>query len=168
MNRRACQTPTKVCHSEAGFTLIELMFASGVMVIGMVMLMGSVVNLSAQTKVAETAVAASHFNTSVLESMRGRGLEDILSYNSAEEEFEVNEGKIYLEGLGYAMMDIWCIVSDPSAGTTRVNLPMSDSEMQSFAATAPNPIEIQIRLSLDRGFGEGEEFKFMTSGLIYY
>lgn len=154
--------------NDAGFTLIELTFTAGIMTVGLVMMMGTVINLSHQSASTELAIAASHFNTSVLESLRGLDEEEVLQFNEDESEFDVNEaGKVHLENLGDVKFEMWCVVKDGNGTVSRLSIPMTDDAMEAMA-TIPNPMEVQVQVSLDKGRGSGNEFKYMTSALIYH
>lgn len=161
----------KITRNDAGLSLIEIMWVAGIMSVGLVMLMGSVIQISAANKAAEATTSATNFNVSVMESMRGRGLEDILKYNEGSAEFVVgNNGEIVLEGVGEATFQLFCVVPPSTPGTAPglVQIPFSDSQYASMSTSMTNPIEVQTQIKLDKGFGSGKEFKFYSSTLLYY
>ena len=159
---------SRVTRNDGGFTLLELMFTAGVMTVGIVMLMGTVVNLSHQSISNERAIMASHFNTSVLETVRGRDLEGILTFNEDNEEFTVQEsGTIWIEELGYVKFQMWIILPNDNGGTQRIEIPMSETARAALGAV-PNPVEVQVRLFSNGGYGSDDKFQYINSALLYY
>lgn len=157
---------------DAGFTMIELMITTGVMVIGLTLLIGAMVTLAAQSKVAEVRVTATNFTTSVIESMRGRGVDGILQFNEGDADLATSGGVIEiegLEGLGTTKIEIWTTVSVTGGSEVQVAIPVSDEVLaELMAAGLANPIEVTARIMIDRGAGTGLEYKFQTSGMIFY
>ena len=152
--------------NNAGLTLIELMFTAGVMTVGLVLLMGAVVNVNAAQRSADLNMRATQFNTSVIESLRGMDSDAILQYNADGSQFAITNNEVLLPGIGRAKFYMWCVVN--TSGTiTRYSIPMSDEALAS-APTMANPMEIQVELYVDKGLGTGKEFKFRTSSLVYH
>ena len=155
-----------IAKNNAGLTLIELMIAAGILTIGLVLLMSSVVNVNATVKSSDVTVRATHFNTSILESLRGRDHDAILQFNSDGSELAISNNVIQLNGIGPAKFYMWCVM-DVSGTTTRYAIPMTDESLAALPAT-PNPMEIQVELHIDRGLGTGKELKYRSSSLVYH
>lgn len=157
----------KIRKNDAGFTLIELVFAAGVMTIGMVLMMQAVISLSHQSKVTDARVAATHFSHSILESMNGRELGDVLQYNANQGEFVLSEnGTVLFQGVGDVTVNVYAVITGGTS-TIRASIPISDADLAKYTAVAPNPIEIQVEILMDAGMGDGNEFKFRTSTFVY-
>ena len=156
--------------NDAGFTLMEIVFTAGVVVTGMVMLMGSAVNVAAQSKVSEMRSQALQFNMSVLESLRGRSQEDLLTFNSDGSELAVNEeGYITLNGLGNAAVAIeYLVPGNQDVENSFVSLPLTEEQMESMDLSAlPNPLEVRVTLSVASG-ANGPVYNFQSSALLGY
>ncbi len=160
---------SKIRRNDVGFTLVELVFAAGVMSIGLVLMMQSVISLSHQSKGTDATVAASHFSHSILESMQDRELQALLQFNADQEEFSFDHenGIVTIDGLGKVNLHIYVLTSS-DAGTSQrvVAIPVTDEEFDKLTGL-PNPVEIQVEMMMDSGMGEGNEFKFRTSTLVY-
>lgn len=156
--------------NNAGFTLMEIVFTAGVIVTGLVMLMGSAVNVAAQSKASEMRSQALQFNMSLLESLRGRSLDGLMQFNNDGSELAVNqEGYINLYGLGNTQVAIeYVLPGTQDTATTFVSLPLSESQMESLDPTAmPNPLEVRVTLAAKPG-ASGPIYKFQSSALIAY
>ena len=147
---------------DAGFTLIEIMIASGVVAVGMVLMMQSVISIHNHSKVTDAAVAASHFSHSILESMQEKDLTSVVQFNSDHEEFQPQEdGKIILGGLGAATVNIYAVIPSSGQGEPEyISIPVSDADLEANRFSAPNPIEIQVEILIN-------DYQFRTSALIY-
>ena len=156
--------------NDAGISLMETMFTAGVLVVGLVMLMGSAVNVAAQSQVSEIRAQALQFNMSLLESMRGRTLKGIMLFNSDGSELNLDDdGNVSLHGVGPAELTIECVIqpgaAEPSAKF--LQLPTTEENFINRDLTnVPNPLEVRVMLKVDRGMGGGHEYKFQSSSLI--
>lgn len=159
---------SKMRQNDAGLTLIELMFAAGVMAIGLVLMMQSIISLSNQAKVTDIRVAASHFSHGVLESIRGRDLSRTMQFNGDGLEFDLSEdGTMLLEGIGNVTVTIAALVTSDEGSVREIEIPLSDEALAALGDILPNPLEIQVEVKMDAGMGEGYEYKFRTSTLVY-
>lgn len=157
--------------SDSGVTLIELMWVAGIMSVGLVLLMSAVISVSAQQKASVAAMTASQINSSILESLHGRDLAGILTYNGANEEFEVSqEGTIQFQGIGEAQLQMYCIIPSLNQGEepSRLPIPMTPEEVEAARPTMPNPVEIQVVLLIDKGLGTDKEYKFYSSTRVFH
>lgn len=159
---------------DGGFTLVELMVTTGVMVIALTLLIGATISLATQTKVSEMRVTALNFNTSVIETVRERAVDRILQYNYGDLDLDTHQGVIEiegLEGLGTTKIALWVMVPTGAMGTssTRVDIPVSDARLAELMSIGtPNPIEFHVEITIDRGLGTGNEYKFHSAGMLYY
>jgi type II secretory pathway pseudopilin PulG len=155
-------------HNDTGLTLIEIMLAAGIMTIALVLIMGGLVSVSTQSKVSEARATATNFATSVLESLRGRSITEILTFNNGGTEYALDaNGKIMLTNIGPATLVVRAVVT-VNGSTTVTELPVTAEKAEELAPTMPNPLEIQVEIKLDRGFGTGKEYKFQTTTLLSY
>ena len=160
---------SKPNRNDAGFTLIELVFAAGVMSVGMVLMMQSIISLNNQARLTDVRVAASHFSHSILESMHDMEFAEIVQFNADGEEFSLTpEGTIIMDGVGEVTVNIYAVISDGGGSFERAPIPVSDADVAQYSAAAPNPLEIQVEILMDAGMGEGNEYKFRASTFVYY
>ena len=159
---------SKMRRNDAGFTLIELVFAAGVMAIGLVFMMQSIISINHQSKVTDVSVAASHFSHSILESMQDKEFREVMQFNADGEEFPLSEeGTMVIDGVGVVSVHIYVVVDDGVSGPQRVAaIPVTDDEFNALN-NIPNPVEIQVEIMMDVGMGDSNEFKFRTSTLMY-
>lgn len=167
----------KIRHNEAGLTLVELMVTAAVITIGLVAAMQSILSLARHSEVIEARLASMEFTHSILEDMRGRPIEDLLS-------FEPN------------LPILKSTTQDPLAGTTTVTdtliipgwgrVAPGEVEIYIDALTPngefhifpdpgdpnkvpnfPNPLPITIEMQIYGPFGD-RPVKFRTSTLVVY
>ena len=153
---------------DAGLTLIEIMITTGIMVIGLVLLMSTMVSLANQSKVVDAATAGTHFSMSCFDSMIGLTFDQMMQFNSTEDIFDANEGVVNLEGVGNMEVTVQAVI--PGDGDpTLISLPMSDEDLAGVG-DIPNPVEIQVKLKVVKG---GDEYgttgyQFSASRMVYY
>ena len=159
---------------DGGFTLVELMVTTGVMVIALTLLIGATISLATQSKVSEIRITALNFNTSVIETVRERAVERILQYNYGDLDLDTHEGVIEIkgfEGLGTTKIAMWVMIPGVAMGTSsaRVDIPVSDARLTELMDMGtPNPIEFHVEITIDSGMGDGNEYKFHSAGMLYY
>lgn len=154
--------------NDTGLTLIEIMLAAGFMTTALVLIMGSLISLSKQSKVAELRATSTNFTNSVLESLRGRSITDILTFNTGGTEYAVDEdGQIFMENIGYATLIVKIVVTGDSEPII-YELPVTGEKAAEIEPLLPNPIEVQVEMRIDQGFGEGNEYKFQSTSLLNY
>lgn len=152
--------------STAGFTLLELMLAAGVMAVGLIMLMQSFVAMNLNSRVAEDRIIATNFNNSVLEALRGQERNTILTFNKNNELFSIDgNGYVNVPRLGRAKLNMSVMVP-MDGGMKKYPLPvdLSGNNLPTF----PNPLEVQVELVVDKGHGAGLEYRFSTSSAVFY
>ncbi|HIJ65535.1 MAG TPA: type II secretion system protein [Candidatus Hydrogenedentes bacterium] len=111
-------------HGETGLTLLELMFAAGVMVVAFVLLFQSIVSMSDARRVTEErAVAMSHI-ASIMEEIADTSYERLLEYSPPE-----------FSGLYTENFEIRCYYDDGGV----VTLPVAGLEVP-----LPNPTEVEV------------------------
>ena len=144
-------------HSEAGFTLLEIMVVAGIFVSAMVVLMGSLISIMRTSEVTDMRIAATSFNQNVLETIRNMNPERdaLLTFNVN------NPGPPLIPGLPAGTVNVWAI----DALGVRFMLPVADP---SVVPDPPNPVEVEVEILVDTGLGAGFEYKFRTSSLIQW
>jgi len=115
---------TKRFHDETGLTLLELMFAAGVMVIAFVLLFQAVFSLSSlRDDTEQRAIAMAHVS-SIMEQIHNGTYEELLAYVPPE-----------FPGLNQQTFEIRCYY--PSGEF--VTLPS-----ETLTTPLPNPLEVQV------------------------
>lgn len=144
-------------HSEAGFTLLEIMVVAGIFVTAMVVLMGSLISVIRSSEVTDMRIAAASFNHNVLETIRNMNPERdaLLTFNVN------NPGPPLIPGLPLGTVNVWAI----DALGVRFLLPVADPAV---VPDPPNPVEVEVEILVDSGMGVGFEYKFRTSTLIQW
>jgi type II secretory pathway pseudopilin PulG len=154
---------------EAGFTLIELMFTAAIMVTGIVILMQGLIDMARHSQIVQIRVTAKMFNASVMETIRGRGIEEILQFNRNGGALGTTGNVIRIPGLesfGKARLKITTqFPGEPEP----FEIPVADADLDTLAALAPNPIEITVLVTVDRdGIPNSGDMNFRTSTLVFY
>ena len=112
---------------ECGFSLLEVMIATGVTSVGFVLLLGSLVNISDAGDLSQARAVATSHASSVVEEIRGMGLDALLAYEAPG-----------FEGLGEGEdIQVRCFNADGDP----LALPLGDGVT---APELPNPMEIQV------------------------
>jgi type II secretory pathway pseudopilin PulG len=111
-------------------TLVELMIASGIVTIALVLTLGSIISVSSTTDLAEDRAMAAATITSVLEELRALPYQELLAYQPP-----------VVAGTGVGtVLSVACIASDGTA----VPLPVDSS---SFSGSFPNPVEVRVTVT---------------------
>lgn len=114
---------------EAGFTLLELMFAAGILGMALAFLFGSLVTVSVASRATEDqGVAVTHL-TSVLEELRARSFDDLLTY----------EPPTFGNLNDTEQITVRCFKSDGSALTLPSTLTLTEP--------LPNPLQVQVQVT---------------------
>lgn len=158
----------RIDHSKAGVTLVEVMIASGVFVTGMVVLMTTLIFGINNSKISQTRTVASALSDSVLEDLRGAGLNGILTFVLPFKP-EDTDGNYLIEGLGLVNIRMGVVLGLDDI----IEIPMEVDENgniidQDTVDLIPNPAEVSIELRIDRGLGAGKEMKFLTTTIMRY
>lgn len=141
-------------HSESGMTLLELMFACGVLALALSMIFGSLVSLSIIGQISEERTCANSAVASILEEVRSVSSDELRGY--------VPPADLVMPGISQTVT-VECVIpgatsADGTAGETAyVPLPLPTGSEQAF----PSPMEIRVTLSWqERG---GHVFQVMAS-----
>lgn len=118
----------KVPKSEAGFTLLELMIASGILAVALSMVFGSLISVNVMGRLAESRTEATVAISSVVEDIRGTSIDDLLSYEAPD-----------FSGIGIGNM---IIVRCTTGDGTELVLPYTGETEQEL----PNPVTLQVQL----------------------
>ena len=110
--------------SAAGLTLIELIFAVGVLAFALGILFSSLITLHSMNQIAEGRTRAAMIMTSVMEDIRGMDFVTLMSYDPNPITFEDANAVVVLEAVA-------------NDGST-VELPGAAQE-----ANFPNPVEVR-------------------------
>lgn len=119
---------------DSGVTLIELMFAAGVIALGLSMLFGSLVSINVMGEVSRDRAVAESTLASVLEDIRLQSFTDLQSYRLP---FPLEEPGI-AQGMAVRMND---------EDGNPVWLPMSTVDGSVSAGSTPsfpNPVEVEV------------------------
>jgi len=123
--------------SDAGFTLVELIIASGVVGLSMAMAMGSIMSVATAQRTTEADAMATALVTSVLEEIRGTtSIDDVYTYVAPD---------ITNLGLGStAVVSVACV--DTANNVIPLPLTASPGAADIVEPTIPNPVEIQVTI----------------------
>jgi type II secretory pathway pseudopilin PulG len=132
----------RLSSDEAGLTLLELMFAAGVMAMALSLLFGSLISISVIGRVNQSRTEATAVLSSVLEEVRSIPFDDLQSYTPP-----------LLHGPGESfLIELACYApasdtggegtsESPGTGMQRLTFPLSSTFS---AASLPNPLEIEV------------------------
>lgn len=124
-----------------GFTLVELMIASGVFAISLVALLGGVVQVTTHNDMANNRAQANMFNRNTLETLRGLGADDVLAYQIPLDNPEM--GTVNIPGFGEAIPTMFAMIPNAQGGVDLFELGVDDP---ATVPDPPNPMEVQISL----------------------
>jgi len=127
--------------NDAGFTLLELMVASGVFAISLVALLGGVVQLTSHNEMTQRRALANTFNRNTLETLRGMDAAEILAWEIPLDDPEL--GTVTIPGFGQAMPRVFALIPDGQGGVTPFEIGVDDP---ATVPNPPNPLEVQMRL----------------------
>ena len=112
--------------SDGGFTLVEVMFAAGTLALALTLLFGSLISINLMGEVNEGRTKASNHLASVMENLRSRSLNDVIT----------QEIPLYTED----HVEIAVALEAVNTSGERVSLPVTDT-VQAMAAL-PDPVEV--------------------------
>jgi type II secretory pathway pseudopilin PulG len=117
---------SKALNNESGVTLIELMFAVGIMAMALAFIFGSLIDVAKASDLTQSrSVAVTHVAT-VMEEVQSLGYDALLAYQPPQ-----------LRGLGYSeTIQVQCIKADGTA----IQLPVSAA---SLTQPLPNPLQVE-------------------------
>lgn len=119
----------------AGMTLLELMIAAGIMSTALVMLMGSIMSISATGAAAEDRTIARAHLSGVMEELSTTNFDTLLAYQPPA-----------FDGL----MNETIMVSFTDSEGTIVQVPIDPNDLE---ALPPNPVEIQVTVTWNTSAG---------------
>lgn len=124
--------------SNAGMTLVEVMFAMAILATTLSLLFGSLISISVVGQLNEEKAVANTALNSTLEELRGKPLKDLLLYVPETPEKPGTERTVQLEcydGDGVAIPLPMDLAVDPNSGALLDALP-----------DLPNPLEVKATL----------------------
>lgn len=136
---RLMRRPDRVRGGTAGMTLIELMFACGILAMALAMIFGSLISISVIGRITESRTEAVTVLASVLEEIRALPYERVLTYTPPPN----------MEGPGVAhAVSVACVSGGAPVGETgdttgtlpTLALPLAPD----FGGSLPNPLEVQV------------------------
>ncbi|NIA14951.1 MAG: hypothetical protein GWP08_12820 [Nitrospiraceae bacterium] len=138
----------RLIKEERGLTLLELMFASGVLAMTLSLLFGSMMSVSLANDATEGRAVAVTQVSSVMEELRATSSDELLSYVPPQ-----------FEGLGTAeMVEVRCY----NAGGETLSFPVST---ENLTAPLPNPLQVEC---IVRWYDErGRHYSYNVSEWIY-
>ena len=116
----------RITRQDAGVTLLELMFAAGVMALALSMLFGSLIGINLMGEVAEGRTRAAAAMSSVMEELRTSSFDDILDFAPTP--------------IDHPSATFGIQVDAVDDGDNLVTLPLGENA----TATFPNPTELQV------------------------
>ncbi|MBP8129634.1 MAG: type II secretion system protein [Candidatus Hydrogenedentes bacterium] len=127
--------PEALKRNDAGMTLIELMFACGILALAFSMIFGSLISMSVLGRVAESRTQAATVLASVMEEIRGIPFDDVLQYTPPD-----FEGP----GVGHSIT-VECAAAGGSEGEgpAMVALPLAAD----FGGKLTNPLEVRVTIT---------------------
>ena len=138
---------TRLCKDQSGVTLIELMFAVGVLAVALSLLFGSLMSISLAGKVTQARGVAAVQLASVMEELQGLSYESLLEYVPPT-----------LEGAGTTeTVEINCF----DASGAELALPVSSETLEGLSEPLPNPLRVESTVTW---YDErGHEYSFSVS-----
>lgn len=131
----------------AGMTLLELMFAAGIVSLALAMLFGSLLSMTVVGQVNQSQMAASECMTSLMEEINSLPYDSLKAYVPSTT----------LKGPGTSREIALAFVVPKTTGTTEYTaIPFTGSD-----ATIPNPVEVRVTLTWKEA--NGQVFKTVTS-----
>lgn len=151
-----------VLKSQSGMTLLELMFALGIVAMSLAMIFGSLISVMIMGRVSESKTEAAAVLSSIMEELQAQSFETLVKYTPPA---------MHGPGVKYDV-DIHCVVSPPADDTplgetvgellpeTLVPLPLP----LTFTAALPNPLEVRAEITWQED--SGHVFKSTASILV--
>lgn len=121
----------KSLKKDAGMTLLELMFAAGVLALGLSLLFGSLLSFNLVGQLSESRTMAASEVASVMEELRSLPIEKLIFYQPAAD--------LTAPGVDQAMS-----VSYYDSSNTQISLPLPEGSP--VPANIPNPFQIRAEL----------------------
>lgn len=125
--------------SDAGMTLIELMFACGILAMALSMIFGSLIGISVVGRLSESRTAATTTLASLIEDIQSMSFNELIAYVPPP-----------VEGPGVShTVEVACVVAgeaneeglDDEVATVPLPIPSS------YEGPLPNPLEVRVTLT---------------------
>lgn len=127
----------KITANNAGMSLVEIMFAMGILAMTLSLLFGSLISISVVGKVNEEKAVANTAISSTLEALRGMPLKDLLLYTPDLPEKPGVERTVSLE----------CYDDDGVAIPMPMDLAVDENGvLQEALPDLPNPLEVKVTM----------------------
>jgi len=137
--------------NNAGTTMVELVIATAIFGFTMSMLVGTVITMTGHNAMTDQRAQMASFNRSALEDLRGRTLNDILTYQIPLDDREA--GTVNIPGVGESQAQVFAVVVDPQTGERDLfELGVDDPDL---LVNVPNPLEIVINVQKASSSGYG-------------
>lgn len=128
--------------NDAGTTMLELVIATAIFGFTMSMLVGTVITVTNHNTITDQRAQLASFNRSALEDLRGRSLEDILTYQIPVD--DPNSRSINIPGVGPTQAQIFAVIVNPDTGMRDLfQLGVDDPDT---LVNVPNPLEIIVNV----------------------
>lgn len=121
-------------NNEDGIMLVELMIASGILVVALVMVMGSLLSVWQVISISGQRIQVSSEVTTILEEVQSLTFDEILEYDPAP-----LKGSLTIKSMELAMID---------AEGLEIELPTSVELFN--LETLPNPVEVKVTVSIHK------------------
>jgi len=119
MRRSPLTRPDRAIFAEAGFTLVELMVAAFVLVVGMLGVLGLLTGALSTTATSNKRVAATNLARELVETTRGLDYDDLTDVPARLQARGLGSGSpwtISRRGVTYTVTSTTCAFDDPSDG----------------------------------------------------
>ncbi len=155
-----------ITRNDAGTTMIELVIAAAVFTAGAVTLLGGLMTLMTHSRVADERARATNYARSTFEDMRGRTINQILTYNVPVD--NAQQGTVTMPGSGTATVGAFAIIPNGQGGFTSFQLGKDDPATLNVGAL-PNPIEIRLVVTpVHGGTGGSTQMHFASTTMLPY
>ena len=143
----------RVVKNQDGMTLLELMFALGIVAMSLAMIFGSLISVMIMGRVSESKTEAAAVLSSIMEELQSESFETLMKYTPPD---------MYGPGVKYDVA-INCVVTSGTgelATEVLVPLPLPST----YTAALPNPLELRVEITWQED--SGHVFKSTTSTMV--
>ena len=137
---------TKLKRNDAGLTLLEVMIASGILAVGMVLLMGSVLSVASTTALTEQRAVSTTYIASVMEELDGRSLEDVLTYWPPQLGAVGPEDRVQILAYDTYGYGIPLPLGGMSTGEPGTDGTPTEIDVSAYAGMFRSPLQIEVTL----------------------
>jgi len=150
-----------VLKSQSGMTLLELMFALGIVAMSLAMIFGSLISVMIMGRVSESKTEAAAVLSSIMEELQAQSFETLVKYTPPA---------MHGPGVKYDVA-IACVISPPGGSLideatgeilpgVLLPLPLPST----FTGVLPNPLEVRAEITWQED--SGHVFKSTASTLV--